>query len=157
MDINLLKKLIKMVEQSEITEFTVQEGELKVKISKNSKQTPQVYFQPAADYGRQSSGLQQFNTSAESKSSVSTEHTKSNLHEIKSPIVGTFYRAPAPDADPYIQVGDMVSAGSVLCIVEAMKLMNEIESDINGKVVKILVENATPVEYNQPLFLIETV
>lgn len=157
MDINLLKKLIKMVEQSEITEFTVQEGELKVKISKNSKQAPQVHFQPAADYGRQSSSLQQFNTSAESKSSVSTEQTKSNLHEIKSPIVGTFYRAPAPDADPYIQVGDMVSAGSVLCIVEAMKLMNEIESDINGKVVKILVENATPVEYNQPLFLIETV
>jgi acetyl-CoA carboxylase biotin carboxyl carrier protein len=157
MDLNLLKKLIKMVEQSEITEFTVQEGELKVKISKNSNQAPQVHFQPVADYGRQSSGLQQFNTSAESKSSVSTEHTKSNLHEIKSPIVGTFYRAPAPDADPYIQVGDMVSAGSVLCIVEAMKLMNEIESDINGKVVKILVENATPVEYNQPLFLIETV
>ncbi len=157
MDINLLKKLIKMVEQSEITEFTVQEGELKVKISKNSKQAPQVHFQPAADYGRQSPGLQQFATSGESKSSVTTENTKSNLHEIKSPIVGTFYRSPAPDADSYIQVGDMVSAGTVLCIVEAMKLMNEIESDINGKVVKILVENATPVEYNQPLFLIETV
>ena len=157
MDINLLKKLIKMVEQSEITEFTVQEGELKVKISKNSNQAPQVHFQPVADYGRQPSGLQQFTTSAESKSPVLTEHTKSNLHEIKSPIVGTFYRAPAPDADPYIQVGDVVSAGSVLCIVEAMKLMNEIESDINGKIVKILVENATPVEYNQPLFLIEPV
>jgi acetyl-CoA carboxylase biotin carboxyl carrier protein len=70
---------------------------------------------------------------------------------------GTFYRAPAPDADPYIQVGDMVSAGSVLCIVEAMKLMNEIECDVAGKIVKILVENASPVEYNQPLFLIETV
>lgn len=157
MDLNLLKKLIKMVEQSEVTEFTVQEGELKVKISKNSKQAPQVHSQPVADYGRQSSGLQQFTTSGESKSSVTTEHTQSNLHEIKSPIVGTFYRAPAPDADPYIQVGDIVSVGSVLCIVEAMKLMNEIESDINGKVVKILVENATPVEYNQPLFLIETV
>ena len=157
MDINLLKKLIKLVEQSDITEFTVQEGELKVKISKNSNQTPQVHFQPVADYGKQPAGLQQFTTSAESKSSVSAEHTQSNLHEIKSPIVGTFYRAPAPDADPYIQVGDMVSSGSVLCIVEAMKLMNEIESDINGKIVKILVENATPVEYNQPLFLIETV
>lgn len=157
MDLILLKKLIKMVEQSEITEFTVQEGELKVKISKNSNQAPQVHFQPVADYGKQPAGLQQFTTSAESKSAVSAEHTQSNLHEIKSPIVGTFYRAPAPDADPYIQVGDMVSAGSVLCIVEAMKLMNEIESDMNGKVVKILVENATPVEYNQPLFLIETV
>jgi len=158
MDLILLKKLIKMVEQSEITEFTVQEGELKVKISKNSNQAPpQVHFQAAADYGKQPAGLQQFINTAESKSSVSAEHTKSNLHEIKSPIVGTFYRAPAPDADPYVQVGDTVSAGSVLCIVEAMKLMNEIESDINGKIVKILVENATPVEYNQPLFLIETV
>jgi acetyl-CoA carboxylase biotin carboxyl carrier protein len=77
------------------------------------------------------------------------------LHEIKSPIVGTFYRAPAPDADSYVQVGDIVSTGSVLCIVEAMKLMNEIESDASGKIVKILVENGKPVEYNQPLFLIQ--
>jgi acetyl-CoA carboxylase biotin carboxyl carrier protein len=78
-----------------------------------------------------------------------------NLHEIRSPIVGTFYRAPAPDADSYVQVGAVVSPGSVLCIVEAMKLMNEIESDVGGKIVKILVENGKPVEYNQPLFLIE--
>jgi acetyl-CoA carboxylase biotin carboxyl carrier protein len=77
------------------------------------------------------------------------------LHEIKSPIVGTFYRAPAPDADSYVQIGDVVSAGSVLCIVEAMKLMNEIESDVSGKIVKILVENGKPVEYNQPLFLLK--
>jgi acetyl-CoA carboxylase biotin carboxyl carrier protein len=78
-----------------------------------------------------------------------------NLHEIRSPIVGTFYRAPAPDADAYVNIGDMVSSGTVLCIVEAMKLMNEIESDVSGKIVKILVENGKPVEYNQPLFLIE--
>jgi acetyl-CoA carboxylase biotin carboxyl carrier protein len=84
---------------------------------------------------------------------VVDEHA--GLHEIKSPIVGTFYRAPAPDADAYIQVGDSISAGSVLCIVEAMKLMNEIESDVSGKVIKILVENGKPVEYNQPLFLIQ--
>jgi len=76
-------------------------------------------------------------------------------HEIKSPIVGTFYRAPAPDAEPYVKVGDEVFPGTVLCIVEAMKLMNEIESDVHGKIVKILVENAQPVEYGQPLFLIE--
>ncbi len=76
-------------------------------------------------------------------------------HEIKSPIVGTFYRAPAPDAEPYVKVGDEVFPGTVLCIVEAMKLMNEIESDVHGRIVKILVENAQPVEYGQPLFLIE--
>ena len=78
------------------------------------------------------------------------------MYEIKSPIVGTFYRAPAPDADAYVQVGDSVSVGTVLCIVEAMKLMNEIECDVSGKIVKILAENGKPVEYNQPLFLIET-
>ena len=88
---------------------------------------------------------------------VETESTsvKSNLHEIKSPIVGTFYSAPAPDADPYIKVGDNITSGSVLCIVEAMKLMNEIEADVDGKVVEILINNGTPVEYNQPLFLVE--
>ncbi|HCA80641.1 MAG TPA: acetyl-CoA carboxylase, biotin carboxyl carrier protein, partial [Bacteroidetes bacterium] len=77
------------------------------------------------------------------------------LHEVRSPIVGTFYRAPAPDAEPYIEVGQNVSVGSVLCIVEAMKLMNEIESDIAGRVAQVLVENGKPVEYNQVLFLIE--
>ena len=78
-----------------------------------------------------------------------------NAHEIRSPIVGTFYRAPSPDSDNFVEVGNMVSPGSVLCIVEAMKLMNEIEADVSGKIIKILVENGKPVEYNQPLFLIE--
>ena len=79
-----------------------------------------------------------------------------NLHELRSPIVGTFYRAPAPDADPYVQMGQSISEGAPVCIIEAMKIMNEIEADISGKIVKIFVENAQPVEYNQPLFLIET-
>jgi acetyl-CoA carboxylase biotin carboxyl carrier protein len=83
------------------------------------------------------------------------EEVPPNTHEVNSPIVGTFYRAPAPDADSYVQIGDIVSAGQVLCIIEAMKLMNEIESDVGGKIVKVLAENGKPVEYNQPLFLIE--
>lgn len=81
--------------------------------------------------------------------------TSKKYHEIKSPIVGTFYRAPAPDAEPYVKIGDEVFPGTVLCIVEAMKLMNEIESDVHGRIVKILVENAQPVEYGQPLFIVE--
>jgi len=157
MDINLLKKLIKLVEQSEITDFEVAEGDLKVKISKNLNQT----FVQVPSYPDNSRPAQQIqmpvHQDGDSNSNSAPVTTSSKLHEIKSPIVGTFYRAPAPDADPYIQVGDMVSSGSVLCIVEAMKLMNEIECDISGKIVKILVDNATPVEYNQPLFLIETV
>ncbi len=159
MDINLIKKLIKIVEQSEVTEFSVQEGDLKVKISKNSGNIQNVSFQPITEVSKPAV-ISQNSSGSNSGGEVNlpvTEHKKSNVHEIKSPIVGTFYRAPAPDADPYVQVGDNISAGSVLCIVEAMKLMNEIECDVNGKIVKILVENATPVEYNQPLFLIETV
>lgn len=153
MDLNLIKKLIRVVENSEITEFSFSQADMKIKISKNSNNgaqnlvhsVPQVVQQPAA-------------ASTEVKPSDSKQietAAPSNLHEIKSPIVGTFYRAPAPDADPYVQVGDSISPGSVMCIVEAMKLMNEIESDVSGKIVKILVENATPVEYNQPLFLVE--
>ena len=154
MDVNLLKRLVKMVENSEITELSVQEGDLKVKISKNTHKnetpfiaSPQIVAQQPAAPAVSSA------TSAE-VTEADTE-SKSQLHEVKSPIVGTFYRAPAPDADPYVQVGDNVTEGTVLCIVEAMKLMNEIESDAGGKITKILVENATPVEYNQPLFLIE--
>jgi len=159
MDINLLKRLIRVVEKSEITEFSVEEGDLKVKISKIGATPQQAVVQPqfvqAASVNTLSSSSPPI---AEVPVQVAPEpdnNAESNLYEIKSPIVGTFYRAPAPDADPYVQVGDTISVDSVLCIVEAMKLMNEIESDANGKIIKILVENATPVEYNQPLFLIE--
>ena len=78
-----------------------------------------------------------------------------NLVEIKAPMVGTFYRAPAPEADPYIREGDAVEPGKVLCIIEAMKLMNEIEAECSGRIVRILAQNGQPVEYNQPLFLVE--
>jgi acetyl-CoA carboxylase biotin carboxyl carrier protein len=151
MDYNLIKKLIRVVEQSEITEFSVHEGDLKIKISKNGKQqyVNTVVSQPVTEQVFASQqNLGTVNTSVEKISNP-------NLHEVLSPIVGTFYRSPSPDAEPYIQVGDTVSDGSILCIVEAMKLMNEIESDASGKIVKILVDNATAVEYNQPLFLIE--
>ncbi len=154
MDINLLKKLVKLVETSDITDFSVEEGDLKVSISKKQPAQAMVSLPaPAAAYAPtvQENAPQPVQPAALN----APENNSENLHEIKSPIVGTFYRAPAPDADPYIQVGQQVSEGTVLCIVEAMKLMNEIESDIGGKVVKVLVENATPVEYNQPLFLIE--
>jgi acetyl-CoA carboxylase biotin carboxyl carrier protein len=157
MDINLIKKLIKIVEQSEITEFSVQEGDLKLKISKNSYHTNQTGVHPVVEYSTPVAGQQNISLQTIEPKSKPTppESEKTNLHEIKSPIVGTFYRAPAPDADPYVQVGSVVSSGTVLCIVEAMKLMNEIECDLSGKIDKILVENATPVEYNQPLFLLE--
>lgn len=156
MDINLIKRLIKIVEQSQITDLSVQEGELRVRISKNSNSASQLKYQTVHEL--QPSSIQMPVQAVEPVRDTKTageEVHADNIHEIRSPIVGTFYRAPAPDADPYVQVGDVISPGMVLCIVEAMKLMNEIESDVSGKIVKILVENATPVEYNQPLFLVE--
>jgi acetyl-CoA carboxylase biotin carboxyl carrier protein len=154
MDLNLIKKLVKIVDTSEITDLEVEENGLRIKVAKKirsfkSEAQPQVIIghSPAVEETTPKAA-------AEEKASVSSE-PNADQHEIKSPIVGTFYRAPAPDADPYVQVGDNVSAGSVLCIIEAMKLMNEIESDIGGKIIKILVENGRPVEYNQPLFLIQ--
>ena len=156
MDYNLIKKLIKVVEQSDIAAFSIQEGDLKIKISKNGKQqiVNTVVSQPAVG---QVNEVQPVMAQADTTPSetLAGDNTDSNLHEVRSPIVGTFYRSPSPDSDAFVQVGDSVSEGSVLCIVEAMKLMNEIETDVSGKIVKILVENATAVEYNQPLFLIE--
>ncbi len=151
MDLNLLKRLIKLVDSNNISELEIEEEGLRIRIGKNNSVQPQVLNAPAQVVQQVPAGDQTL-TSNEKNAKESTSSDK--LREIKSPIVGTFYRAPAPDADSYVQVGDNVSPGSVLCIVEAMKLMNEIESDISGKIVKILVENGKPVEYNQPLFLI---
>jgi len=157
MDLNLIKKLVKIVDTSGVTDLEIEEDGLRIKVAKKIKNNlgnsqPQMVFQ-----------TESVNASAQPVTSVTevaappekSETPEGNFHEINSPIVGTFYRAPAPDADPYVQVGDSVSPGTVLCVVEAMKLMNEIESDIAGKVVKILVENGKPVEYNQLLFFIE--
>jgi acetyl-CoA carboxylase biotin carboxyl carrier protein len=153
MDLNLIKKLIKILESSDVTDLEIEENGTRVKLAKKVRFNQTVsYAQPqmAAPINQQTSVSV---SKTEDKKSV---EENAGLHEIKSPIVGTFYRAPAPDADSYVQIGDTVSVGSVLCIVEAMKLMNEIESDASGKIVKILVENGKPVEYNQPLFLIQT-
>lgn len=152
MDLDLLKKLIRIVERSSISEFEVEEGELKVKISKNSHSNSTQTIIREAQPSAQPQANQPENKPAEKEEKKSSEE---KLHEIRSPIVGTFYRAPAPDADQYVQVGSSIEPGTVLCIVEAMKLMNEIEADVSGKIVKILVENGTPVEYNQPLFLVQ--
>jgi acetyl-CoA carboxylase biotin carboxyl carrier protein len=151
MDLNLIKKLIKILETSEVTDLEIEENGTRVKLAKKVRVTQSVSIPqaPVAAPANQQTVV----SVAEAKKEVDVN---AGLHEIKSPIVGTFYRAPTPDADAYIQVGDTISSGTVLCIVEAMKLMNEIESDVSGKVVKILVENGKPVEYNQPLFLIQT-
>lgn len=152
MDINEIKKLIKVFENADVTELSIQEGDLKIKMSKNGTKSSNVSSVLPPSYEIPAPMPQ---SAVAKPKDEGKDDTDENLHIIKSPIVGTFYRAPAPDADPYVQVNDSVSDGTVLCIVEAMKLMNEIECDISGKIVQILVEDGTPVEFNQPLFKIE--
>lgn len=152
MDLNLIKKLIKILEASDVTDLEVEENGMRVKLAKKLRVTQNI---PLPHPQITTPSFQPSPVPAIKTEDNKTVNENTGLHEIKSPIVGTFYRAPGPDADAYVQVGDMVSAGTVLCIVEAMKLMNEIESDIGGKIVKILVDNGKPVEYNQPLFLIQ--
>lgn len=158
MDINQIRKLIKLVEESNITEFTVEEGDLKIKISKECENKTITQQVPVTNYSipANPSVLPVATVVAETKN-VSVEAANNNLHQVKSPIVGTFYKASAPDKLEYVKVGDRVTKGTILCIVEAMKLMNEIECDVDGIVEKVLVENSSPVEYNQPLFLIRLV
>lgn len=166
MDLNYLKKLIKIVDESGVDEVEIEEEGTKIRIKKSPSikenspsyfpvQLPQMYQIPAQSpvvQTPQQPTIQQVN---EEKKVDEVKKPEKKYHEIKSPIVGTFYRAPSPDAEPYVKVGDTVSVGQVLCIVEAMKLMNEIESDVSGRIAQILVENAKPVEFGQTLFLIE--
>ncbi|MGE5439477.1 MAG: acetyl-CoA carboxylase biotin carboxyl carrier protein [Bacteroidota bacterium] len=154
MDLEVIKKLVKLIDSSGITDFSVEDGETKIKISKRisgGQIIAQPVMQPAAAVMPAQPAQRPESPAAEN----TAEAEPSNQHEIRSPIVGTFYRAPTPDAEAFVKVGDTVAPGKVLCIIEAMKLMNEIESDVSGKIVKIMVENGKPVEYNQPLFLIE--
>jgi len=158
MDLNIIKRLVKLVETSDIEELEIQEEGFQVRITR-SKGVTQNPFVAAAPHMPSSSPVivppPQEPPVHDAKVESSAEAKSENVVEICSPMVGTFYRAPAPDAAPYAEVGDVIQPGKVLCIVEAMKLMNEIEAEVSGKIVKILVENAQPVEYNHPLFLVE--
>ncbi|MBI5726263.1 MAG: acetyl-CoA carboxylase biotin carboxyl carrier protein [Ignavibacteriales bacterium] len=155
MDIALIKKIVKMVEESNISGLEIEENEIKIKVTKNLS-VPVQQAAPAIVHGLHIPAHTDTPVVApEAAVAVAPEVPKANLHEVRSPIVGTFYRSPTPDADPFVRIGETVASGQVLCIIEAMKLMNEIESDISGKIVKILVDNGKPVEYNQPLFLVE--
>jgi len=154
MDISYIKKIIKLVENSSIDELELEEEGSKIKVARNRNSGVLVQTTSAIPPETKHASSS-YNPRQEEKPVVASVPQDSQYHEVRSPIVGTFYRAPAPDAEPYIEIGQTVRVGSVLCIVEAMKLMNEIESDCNGKVVKIIAENGKPVEYNQVLFMIE--
>ena len=160
MDLRYLKKLLKLVADSGVDVLEIEEEGMKIHIAKNRNNTTATYFPAPTANPAQLAGAETLTIARPAPPAAITsveQKPEVKYNEIRSPIVGTFYRSPAPDADPFVEVGQMVQAGTVLCIVEAMKLMNEIESDIAGRVLKIAVENGKPVEYNQVLFLIEPV
>ena len=157
-----IKELIKLVSESELSEFKLKNGDFNITIrttdynknvtassiplltQQHMPMVQEVAAAPAvAANGDQGSG------------NNSDAGENANLLEVKSPIVGTFYRSSSPDKDPYISIGDNIDVGSVVCIVEAMKLFNEIESEVKGKVVKVMVDDASPIEYDQVLFLVD--
>jgi acetyl-CoA carboxylase biotin carboxyl carrier protein len=155
MDLNYVKKLIKLLSESSVDEIEIEEEGKRIRLARHSGNSVAVHQSgSAAPLVAQTTVPGTFPLPPAS-AGPAPSMPQTEYHEIRSPIVGTFYRAPAPDAAPFVNVGASVDAGTVLCIVEAMKLMNEIESDVSGKVAKILVENGRPVEYDQVLFLIE--
>ena len=151
MDIKDVKLLIKMVTETDITEFEMESGEERIYLKRGSEPQVVQYQAPAQLYAPQAPLPAAAAPAAASPKAE--EGVKGD--KVTSPIVGTFYRAPAPDAPPYAEVGQVVEKGQVLCIVEAMKLMNEIEAEYRCKIVKICKENAEPVEFGEPLFIVE--
>ncbi|HEX6414223.1 MAG TPA: acetyl-CoA carboxylase biotin carboxyl carrier protein [Burkholderiales bacterium] len=148
MDLRKLKKLIDLVQESGIAELEITEGEEKVKIVKGGTVSLMTTAAPAAAPAPAAA------LEAKPAATPPAEPAGQEGHVVKAPMVGTFYRSPSPDAKPFVEVGQSVKEGDTICIIEAMKLMNEIEADASGVVKAVLVENGQPVEYGQPLFIL---
>ncbi len=154
MNLKELKELIEMLKDTDISELEIERSGVKVRLRKGGDVTfhpamPRMEYPPAAIIAPASA------EAPDQAVEKPVEPTKTSQIKVTSPIVGTFYRSSAPDKPAYVEMGDIVKKGQVLCIIEAMKLMNEIESETAGKIVQVLVENGQPVEYGQPLFVIE--
>ncbi len=150
MDIRKVKKLIELIDETGVTEIEIHEGEESVRISRHNQGQQQIVAMPtaAAQPAAPAAAPQTAAPQAAAEKAPSG-------HEVKSPMVGTMYLSPSPDAQPFVEVGHKVSSGDTLCIIEAMKMMNQIEADKSGVIAARLVENGQPVEFGQPLFIIE--
>ena len=149
MDIRKVKKLIELLQESDVAEIEIHEGEESVRISRNGPAAPTIYAAPAMMAAPPVAPV----AAPAAGGAPPAEDIKG--HTVNSPMVGTFYRAPSPGSKSFVEIGQSVAVGDVLCIIEAMKILNQIESDRAGTVKRILVDNAEPVEYNQPLFVID--
>ena len=155
MDIRKVKKLIELLEESGIAEIEIKEGEESVRISRGSQALVAPVVQGAPPVPTPAPVITEAEEASAAASNAAISLAESSGQEINAPMVGTFYSAPSPDADPFVKVGQTVRAGDTLCIIEAMKIMNPIESDRAGKIIEVLVENGQPVEFEQPLFVVE--
>jgi acetyl-CoA carboxylase biotin carboxyl carrier protein len=154
MDLKQIQALIKFVSTAGVDEVEINQKDFKLLIKKNPAQFTTAQYTPVAVQAAPMTAAPIASAAPVAAAPVA-EPKADNLITIKSPMVGTFYRTPNPESPMFVNVGDDVKPGKVVCIIEAMKLFNEIESEISGKIVKVLVDNATPVEYDQPLFLVE--
>ena len=159
MDLKEIQNLIKFVSKSGVSEVSMEQGEFKITIKTETNAGNYVVQQPMAVAMPQTAPLAapvaEAVTAVTPAATVTAEDENSNYITIKSPMIGTFYRRPSPDKDLFVNVGDSIATGDVICIVEAMKLFNEIEAEVSGKIVKILVDDISPIEYDQPLFLVD--
>lgn len=164
MEYKQIQELIKTINKSSISELSIEDGDFKITIKQEFSAGQVTYA--AAPMMQQAMPMQQMQMGAQQQSQApaansapaekpAAEATPSNAVTVKSPMIGTFYRSQSPDKPVFVNVGDEVKAGQVVCIIEAMKLFNEIESEVSGRVVKVLADDSSPVEYDQPLFLVE--
>ena len=157
MEYKQIQELIKFVNKSNITELSIEEGDFKLKV-KQGQQNPVLVSPAPPAVAAVAAPAPAAAAPAPAEGPVAATEkpkTDSEYIPVKSPMIGTFYRSPSPDKPPYIEVGDEIHPGQVVCIIEAMKLFNEIESEVSGRVVKVMAEDASPVEYDQVLFLVE--
>ena len=164
MDLKEIQNLIKFVSKSGVSEVSMEQGEFKITIKTDLPASQVMMQQPLAmpaalpvamPVAALAPVIAPVSTEVASNDKAPAEEENSNYITIKSPMIGTFYRRPSPDKDLFVSVGDSVAVGDVICIVEAMKLFNEIESEVSGRIVKILVDDISPIEYDQPLFLVD--
>jgi len=153
MNVKEIKEMIALMNENGLVELEIEKDGLKLRLRKSNGEISSEFLAAPAQHAP--THAQPAHTAQSAQAAKENEAAAKGLVEIKSPMVGTFYRAPAPDAPPYVQEGQNIEIGQVVCIVEAMKLMNEIKSEVRGKVVRISVENADPVEFGQVMFLVE--
>ena len=147
MDLRKVKKLIELLEESGLSEIEITEGDDKVRITKGDKQVPQTNIVETIQKSETLTPNENIDEHAKSKNNA-------EFHEVKAPMIGTYYQSPEPDTEAFVKVGDPINDGDTLCIIEAMKMMNKIESDVSGTIERIMVQNGDPVEFDQVLFLV---